>query len=161
VDEPVDRRGFIAAGLGAGALALSGCGGAATRQAARKGPPRRYRIRPPAPRRLAQAIRGHVFTRGAPGFLAAAHVYDRRFDDVLPDAVARPVDVRDVRDAVRWGVAHGVRLRARSGGHSYAGYSTLRDGVVLDLRRAARARASASPGSPSAVGWGSPAGRSG
>jgi hypothetical protein len=25
--------------------------------------------------------------------------------------------------------------RARSGGHSYAGYCTLTDGVVLDLRR--------------------------
>jgi FAD/FMN-containing dehydrogenase len=40
-----------------------------------------------------------------------------------------------VRDAVRFTVSHGVRARARSGGHSYAGYSTLSDGVVLDLRR--------------------------
>lgn len=31
-------------------------------------------------------------------------------------------------------VAHGVPLRARSGDHSYAGYSTLGDGAVLDLR---------------------------
>jgi FAD/FMN-containing dehydrogenase len=37
--------------------------------------------------------------------------------------------------AVRWGVARGVAMRARSGGHSYAGYSTLADGIVLDLRR--------------------------
>ena len=30
----------------------------------------------------------------------------------------------DVRDAIRFTVAHGVHVRARSGGHSYAGYST-------------------------------------
>lgn len=40
-----------------------------------------------------------------------------------------------MRDALRFMVSHGVRVRARSGGHSYAGYSTLSDGVVLDLRR--------------------------
>ena len=39
-----------------------------------------------------------------------------------------------MRAAVNWGVAHGVPLRARSGGHSYAGYSTLSGGMVLDLR---------------------------
>jgi FAD/FMN-containing dehydrogenase len=36
---------------------------------------------------------------------------------------------------VQFTVSHGVQVRARSGGHSYAGYSTLADGVVLDLRR--------------------------
>ena len=84
---------------------------------------------------LAGAIRGHVFERGKPGFDAAAHVFNPRFDHVLPSAVARPVDGIDVRDAIRFTVAHGVHVRARSGGHSYAGYSTTSDGVVLDLRK--------------------------
>lgn len=53
---------------------------------------------------------------------------------MLPSAVARPLDAGDVRDAVRWLVSHGVPVRARSGGHSYAGYSTREGGVVLDLR---------------------------
>lgn len=86
-------------------------------------------------RGLQRAIRGHVFVPGQPGFEGAAHVFNRRFDDVVPIAVVRPVDARDVRDAVRFTVAQGIRVRARSGGHSYAGYSTLSDGVVLDLRR--------------------------
>jgi FAD/FMN-containing dehydrogenase len=86
-------------------------------------------------RGLQRAIRGHVFVHGQPGFEAAALVFNRRFDSVLPIAVARPVDGRDVRDAIRFTVARGVPVRARSGGHSYAGYSTLSDGVVLDLRR--------------------------
>jgi FAD/FMN-containing dehydrogenase len=76
-----------------------------------------------------------VLTRSSPGFLQAAHVYNERFDGVLPSIVARPLDAIDVRTAVRWGVSHGVPLRAKSGGHSYAGYSTQNGGMVLDLSR--------------------------
>jgi hypothetical protein len=89
------------------------------------------------PTGLQKAIRGRVFERGAPGFEAAAHVFDPRFDHVRPDAVSRPVDGADVRDAVRFCTGKGVRVRARSGGHSYAGYSTAAHGVVLDLRELA------------------------
>jgi FAD/FMN-containing dehydrogenase len=87
------------------------------------------------PTGLQQEIRGHVFERGAPGFETAAHVFDPRFDHVLPDAVARPVDGADVRDAIRFCTGKGIGVRARSGGHSYAGYSTAAHGVVLDLRK--------------------------
>ena len=75
-----------------------------------------------------------MFERGAPGYSAAAQLYNPRFDGILPSAVARPVDSVDVRNAIRFTAAHGVPVRARSGGHSYAGYSTLTGGVVLDLR---------------------------
>ena len=67
------------------------------------------------PTGLQHAIRGHVFERGAPGFEAAAHVFDPRFDHVLPDAVARPVDGADVRDAIRFCTGKGIGVRARSG----------------------------------------------
>jgi hypothetical protein len=86
------------------------------------------------PTGLQQAIRGHVFERGATGFAAAAQVFDPRFDHVQPDAVARPVDGADVRDAIRFCTGKGIHVRARSGGHSYAGYSTAAHGAVLDLR---------------------------
>jgi len=120
LDGAIDRRGFL---VGAGAIGVSlgigtGARGAARAAARAAGPP----------------IRGQVIRRGAAGFLQAAHVYNERFDGVLPNLVARPLDAADVRTAVQWGVAHGVPLRARSGGHSYAGYSTLSGGMVLDLR---------------------------
>ena len=83
---------------------------------------------------LRRAVGGRAFTPGQAGYSAAAHVYNERFDNVMPLAVARPLDTTDVRSAVRWAVGHGVPLRARSGGHSYAGYSTLSNGLVLDLR---------------------------
>ena len=62
-------------------------------------------------------------------------MYNPRFDNVLPTAVARPISSVDVQNAIRFTSSHNVQVRARSGGHSYAGYSTLRNGVVLDLRK--------------------------
>ncbi|HET7048082.1 MAG TPA: FAD-binding oxidoreductase [Solirubrobacteraceae bacterium] len=116
----VDRRAFLAQAGAAGlALAAGAQGAGLTRAAARRaGPP----------------IRGQVIRRGTDGFRQAAHVYNERFDGVLPSLIARPVNAADVRTAVNWGVSHHVPLRARSGGHSYAGYSTLSGGMVLDLR---------------------------
>jgi FAD/FMN-containing dehydrogenase len=120
MDESIDRRGFLAraAAVGASVSLTAAASGFSRAAAAQAGPP----------------IRGTVIRRGAAGFPAAAHVYNSRFDAVLPNVVARPVDGADVATAVKWGVAHGVPLRARSGGHSYAGYSTLSGGMVLDLR---------------------------
>jgi hypothetical protein len=118
--ESIDRRGFLARAAAAGAsLAwVPGMAGLAHATPTSAGPP----------------IRGQVIKRGAAGFAQAAHVYNSRFDGVLPSLVARPLDSADARTAVQWAVAHGVPLRARSGGHSYAGYSTLSGGMVLDLR---------------------------
>jgi FAD/FMN-containing dehydrogenase len=120
VHESIDRRGFLAGAAAAGAslIWVPGAGGFARATPAIAGPP----------------IRGQVIKRGAAGFAQAAHVYNSRFDGVLPSLVARPLDAADARTAVQWAVAHGVPLRARSGGHSYAGYSTLSGGMVLDLR---------------------------
>jgi FAD/FMN-containing dehydrogenase len=120
VHESIDRRGFLARAAAAGAsLAwVPGAGELARAARTSAGPP----------------IRGQVIKQGAAGFAQAAHVYNSRFDGVLPSWVARPLDAADARTAVQWAVAHGVPLRARSGGHSYAGYSTLKGGLVLDLR---------------------------
>jgi len=120
VHESIDRRGFLArAAAGGAALAwVPGAGELARAAQTTAGPP----------------IRGQVIKQGAAGFAQAAHVYNSRFDGVLPTWVARPLDAADARTAVQWAVAHGVPLRARSGGHSYAGYSTLKGGLVLDLR---------------------------
>jgi FAD/FMN-containing dehydrogenase len=54
-------------------------------------------------------------------------------------------DTADVAAAVRWANRFDVPLVARSGGHSYGGYSTTSDGVVLDLSalRGVRTRARA------------------
>ena len=133
VDDPVSRRRFLIGAGGAALTLAAGCGSGTSHHTSTTSTTPATVSKPP-PGTLQQAIRGHVFERGAPGFPAVAQLYDPRFDSILPTAVARPIDSVDVRDAIRFTVAHGVPVRARSGGHSYAGYSTLSDGVVLDLR---------------------------
>jgi FAD/FMN-containing dehydrogenase len=110
--------------------------------------------RDPAPlRALARSCRGPVLAPRDAGFSAVAHGYDERWDGRVPRAVLLAAGEDDVRAAVRWAAAHGVPIAARSGGHSYAGYSTPRDGLVVDLRRmrrialhAGRTRAFIGPG---------------
>src|SRR5439155_13713140 len=54
--------------------------------------------------------------------------YDRR-----PALIVRAVDVIDVIRAVNFARENDLTLAIRSGGHSLAGYSTVEDGLLLDL----------------------------
>ncbi|MGW0512806.1 FAD-binding oxidoreductase [Streptomyces olivaceoviridis] len=56
---------------------------------------------------------------------------NQRFDDSRPQAIAYPADVHDVAECVNFARFSRVPLALRSGGHSYAGYSTG-PGLVLD-----------------------------
>jgi FAD/FMN-containing dehydrogenase len=86
-------------------------------------------------RALRAAVRGPVLTASSRGYARARLVYNQSFSGVRPEAVVQPLDTRDVQAVVRWADRFGVRVVPRSGGHSYAGYSTTRNGVVVDLRR--------------------------
>ena len=139
--ELIDRRRFLAgAGSAAVALGAAACGGSSklegtTTRVSTVGPkPPPPPPAPHVPKTLKEAIRGQVILPGEPGFADAAHVYNELFDAVHPSAIARPVNGADVAAGVRWAIAKDVPFRARSGGHSYAGYSTVQNGVVLDLR---------------------------
>jgi FAD/FMN-containing dehydrogenase len=134
-DEPLDRRAFLAAAGATGVAAVAGCsGGGATASARAARTAAAARIAGAGSGTLAHAIKGKVIEHGASGFAAASHVYNERFDYVIPSAVAYPENSSDVSAAIKWATAHGVPIRARSGGHSYAGYSVLSNGVVLDLQ---------------------------
>jgi FAD/FMN-containing dehydrogenase len=124
---PLDRRRFL---LAAAALAVGAPEAAAmpAREWAVPAARRAGGAGPRALRDLARRVRGPVLRhdRG---------VYNLRYAGVRPDAVVHPLDGHDVQAVLRWADRHDVRLAARSGGHSYAGYSTLDEGVVVDLRR--------------------------
>jgi FAD/FMN-containing dehydrogenase len=116
----LDRRDFLTLGA-AGALGLALPDAPAL--------PKR------AARALRSAVRGPVLFPRTPGYNAARLVYNTRYDGVRPQAVVEALDTRDVQAVVNWANRFGVRIVPRAGGHSYAGYSTIGGGVVLDLSR--------------------------
>jgi FAD/FMN-containing dehydrogenase len=118
------RREFLGDGLAA-AIAL------AFPEAA----PRAATLPRRAARALRSSVRGRVLFPRSPGYNRERLVYNTRFDGIRPDAVVQVVDTRDVQAVVRWANRFGVRVVARSGGHSYGGYSTTGNGVVVDLGR--------------------------
>ncbi len=83
---------------------------------------------------LANAVRGPVLVPSSAGYDAARSVFDSLYDGIKPLAVVQPLDAKDVAAVVNWARTHGVHLAAKSGGHSYGGYSTT-TGVVVDLSR--------------------------
>jgi FAD/FMN-containing dehydrogenase len=83
---------------------------------------------------LQSRLTGTVVPRGAPGYDAARLLYSPRFDAVMPLAVVYCQSAIDVSRTILWARENGVRVAARSGGHSYAGYSTT-PGVVIDVSR--------------------------
>ncbi|MEV6159031.1 FAD-binding oxidoreductase [Nonomuraea sp. NPDC052129] len=54
-----------------------------------------------------------------------------------PAYVLRPKSVEDVQAGVRFAAGAGLSLSVRGGGHSFAGFGTLDDGVVIDLGKLA------------------------
>src|SRR5262245_54601317 len=88
----------------------------------------------PRLRSLVRDVRGPVITPADAAYARARLVYNERFDAVRPLGIVQPVSVADVRAALRWARREGVGIAARSGGHSYAGYSTT-SGLVVDVRR--------------------------
>lgn len=89
---------------------------------------------PPDWNALRARLPGGLVLPGDSGYALASQSYNPRFDNHRPAAVARCTSVADVQRCVE--VARNARLpiAARSGGHSYAGYSTPDNGLVLDLR---------------------------
>jgi FAD/FMN-containing dehydrogenase len=88
----------------------------------------------PRLRTLARAVNGPVITPASRSYGHARLVYNERFDAVHPLGIVQPVSVEDVRRVIAWAKKTGVSLAIRSGGHSYAGYSTTQ-GLVVDLQR--------------------------
>jgi len=92
-----------------------------------------------SPRSLAAlraAMQGDVVARGQSGYARAKLLYNTRFDGSSPLAIAYCESAADVAAALSWARRTGVPMTARSGGHSYAGYSTTR-GLVIDVSRLA------------------------
>lgn len=85
-------------------------------------------------RTLAGELRGELITPGDPGYDEARRVWNGMFDR-RPASIAQVQGAVDVVTVVSHARDTGAELAVRGGGHSSAGYSTVDDGIVLDLSR--------------------------
>ena len=129
----LDRRQFLRyAGAGAAAVIVSG-----ELELARAiaGPQASSRLGKNALKDLERQVSGRVLVRGGgKAYNQARTVYNKRFSNLRPAAVVEVKNAADVQAVMKWAGKYDVNVRARSGGHSYAGYSTTR-GLVVDVTR--------------------------
>ena len=83
---------------------------------------------------LAQELQGSLIRPGDPDYATAHQLFNMRFDDIQPTAVAYCASVADVQHCLAFVRKFGLPIAPRAGGHSYAGYSTT-TGLLLDVTR--------------------------
>ncbi len=78
-------------------------------------------------------LAGKVVRRGEDGYeQLRRRGHNERKPDRFPDVIVRAGSEQDVVEAVRLARRHGLRVKARSGGHSWTA-SSVRDGLLVDL----------------------------
>ena len=138
----INRRRFLGAvAMGAAVAACSPKPGAApvagTTTAATTSPPPPSTAQAPVPpdwAALRAQLPGGLVLPGDSGYAVASQSYNPLFDNHKPAAIARCTSAADVQRCVDVARKARMPVAARSGGHSYAGYSTPDQGLVLDLR---------------------------
>ncbi len=81
---------------------------------------------------FATEFRGEVLRPEDPGYDAARLVFNGMYQR-RPAQIARCGGPADVIAAVNYARAEGLEVAVRGGGHSVQGYSSLDDGLVIDL----------------------------
>ena len=114
----LDRREFLGGAAG-GALALTLPGEALSDALAAPSA-----LSGRAARALRAAVNGRVLLPRSPGYSSARLVYNQRYNGARPEAVVVAENTADVAAVVKWSNRFDVPIVARSGGHSYRGYST-------------------------------------
>ncbi|MGV9418528.1 FAD-binding oxidoreductase [Streptomyces sp. NPDC003674] len=158
----MERRTFITGGTAAMATtALAGCSSgtdASARSSARSSSSSGTALKTTSQAAaanwsaLARDLDGTLVRPGDAAWKTAHQLYNTRFDGLKPAAVAYVAHTADIRTTLAYATAHGIRVSIRNGGHSYAGYSSGDNRLVLDVSRLNRVRVS---GGQAVVGAGS------
>jgi FAD/FMN-containing dehydrogenase len=82
---------------------------------------------------LRQAVRGRVVTPADDGYTSASRIWSGAYDGHRPALVVRCTGTADVITAVGFARGNDLTIAVRGGGHSIAGFSTVDDGIVIDL----------------------------
>jgi FAD/FMN-containing dehydrogenase len=129
----MDRRSFLrgVAAVGSSVVAgglVAGCSSSSTPSASST---TTSSGGPPDWSTLASSLSGPLLLPSDSGYPAAGHLYNALYAQDAA-AIAQVASVSDVQHCVAFARAHGVEVVARSGGHSYAAYSTC-PGLVIDV----------------------------
>src|SRR5579885_3115932 len=82
---------------------------------------------------LRSEFRGEIVEPGDPSYDEHRGVFNGMFDK-RPRVILRAAGAADVIQAIGLARTSGLPLAIRNGGHSVAGFSSVDDGIVLDLR---------------------------
>ncbi|NLU70154.1 FAD-binding oxidoreductase [Streptomyces sp. HNM0574] len=83
---------------------------------------------------LAAGLDGQLLRPQDADYDAARTLFNPRFDGARPAGVAYCAGPQDVRECLSFARRHSIPVAIRSGGHSYAGWSTGK-GLVVDVQR--------------------------
>ncbi|MFB7506450.1 FAD-binding oxidoreductase, partial [Streptomyces broussonetiae] len=157
----MERRTFIAGGAAAlTATALTGCSSGSGRSStsAATGSSSLTSLKTTSQSAaanwaaLARDLDGTLIRPGDAAWKTAHQLYNTRFDGLRPAAVAYAAHPDDIRTTLSYAQAHGLKVSIRNGGHSYAGYSSGDNRLILDVSRLNSIRVS---GGQAVVGAGS------
>ncbi len=81
---------------------------------------------------LARSLQGTLIRPDNSRYPVANQLFNPRFDGILPTAIVYCVSIADVQTCLSFVQRFGLPFTPRSGGHSYAGYSTT-TGLVVDI----------------------------
>ncbi|MCL8017424.1 FAD-binding oxidoreductase [Streptomyces sp. AS02] len=101
---------------------------------------------------LAQDLDGTLIRPGDTDWKSAHQLYNTRFDSLKPAAVAYVAHQDDIRTTLAYARAHHFQVAIRNGGHSYAGWSSGNNRLIIDVSKLNRIRAS---GNTAVIGAGS------
>jgi FAD/FMN-containing dehydrogenase len=155
MDQPADRitaegtnlpgrRAFLVGGAALAAGTLRPAAPARIRRPTRLGQPGRtvYPARSASGPTSADwaALRRQLSTRslsrpGERSYDRARELFDPRFDRLRPAGVAYCGEPADITACLSFASRFGLTVRPRSGGHSYAGWSSVTGGLVMDVTR--------------------------
>lgn len=83
---------------------------------------------------LARSMKGTLVRPDSPQYATARQLFDPRYDSVHPAAIAYCTSPADVQACLTFVHRFNLSFAPRSGGHSFAGYSTS-NGLVIDVTR--------------------------
>src|SRR6266513_3896105 len=82
---------------------------------------------------LRETVQGEIVTPEDDGYVDARRIWNGAHDDRRPALIVRCSGAADVIAAIGFARSNDLPIAVRGGGHSIAGFSTVDDGIVIDL----------------------------